>query len=169
MDPAISALVGAVIGASAGILGTVLLMGHETRTRRKETKRDAYLDFIDAVDGYHLGLLDHSTQAEYFAQGVGSRQEVMAAVQTLKATRTASTAAYRRLSLFGDSDTQAIGEETLKLVIGFPEFDLNTWHTNPSQIQTDLQKISDNADEVEAKIHAFLRSCRTELGFGKPK
>jgi hypothetical protein len=89
----------------------------------------------------------------------------MEVVETLKATRAATTAAYRRLGLFGDSATQTTGEETLNLVIGFPEFDLAAWSTNPAQIQADQAWISAHADEVEVQIKAFVKSSGSDLGF----
>ena len=162
MDPAVSALMGAAVGAAAGLIGTALLLQHQAKTRLLDMKRDTYLAFIDALDAYHLAMLDYSAQARYFALGVAS--QLPAAVETLTATRSVTTSAYRRLGLFGDTDSQTIGEETLKLVIVFPEFDPATWANNPGQMQTDQQKIRTHADEVERQLQKFVRSSRADLG-----
>lgn len=166
MDPALSGLIGALIGATAGVAGTVLIVRHQNKLHRLDTKRDAYLSFVDAVQAYHSGLLEYSAQAEYEALGVGSKAAVMEAVRALKMTVSSTIAAYRRLDLFGDTPSRTICEETLNLMLEYPEIDLATWKSVPGQIALDQQRIGHHADEVEAKMQAFVQACRADLGFG---
>lgn len=165
MDAGVFGLIGALIGAAAGVTGTVLIVRHQIKIHRLDIKRDAYLAFVDAVDAYHSGLLEYSARAENEARGVGSRAEMMEAVKTLKATQVSTRAAYRRLGLFGDTPSQKIGEETLGLILAFPEIDLAAWATVPGQIATDQQRIENHADEVEKKMEAFVQTGRADLGF----
>lgn len=167
MESGLYALGGAVIGALASLAGIRAVLRHQQKSQRQEVKRSTYIEFIDAVDSYHLALLDYFAQAElYFAHDVEpAKESTFTALETLKTTRPTSTAAWRRLKFFADPDIQKIGEQTIRSVIEFPEVNVNDWRDDPDQAKRDLEQIGQAADEVEALLDAFVARSRVSLGY----
>ncbi len=82
-------LVGVIIGAAVSFFATFTVQRHQLRIRDETRREDAYLEFLDALDTYHLALLDYWTQASlYYVDHVpDAKESAFEAIDNLKDTR----------------------------------------------------------------------------------
>ena len=160
-------LIGVLLGASASLAGTVIVLRRQVAAENESARRDAYLEFIDAVEELRLGLFDFFSQAQmHFTEGLeGTLDGTYKALDSLKSNRLRTISAHRRLKLFAPTHIMEIGEEALALALGSPEPSLESWRNNPERAKTDMETMAAHDSQIEDLINAFVEHCRSDLDF----